>query len=54
VSPRDDAILDLDAKGATEVLRLSPHYYNTASEIDLAVEALEEILRDRPTPARTG
>jgi len=49
VSARDDAVLDLDGKGAAEVLRVSPHYYNTAAEIDAAADALDEVLRG---PAR--
>lgn len=43
-SGREDAVIDLDAKGAAAVLRMSPHYYNTPAEIDRAVEALRELL----------
>jgi selenocysteine lyase/cysteine desulfurase len=42
---RDDAVIDMDEKGAGSAIRISPHYYNTAAEIDTAVEALEELLR---------
>ena len=42
---REDAVIDMDEKGASSALRISPHYYNTKEEIDTAVEALEEILR---------
>jgi selenocysteine lyase/cysteine desulfurase len=42
---REDAVIDMDAKGAASALRLSPHYYNTAGEIDAAVEAVAELLR---------
>jgi selenocysteine lyase/cysteine desulfurase len=42
---REDAVIDMDAKGAASALRISPHYYNTAGEIDTAVEALAELLR---------
>jgi selenocysteine lyase/cysteine desulfurase len=42
---REDAVIDMDAKGASSALRISPHYYNTASEIDAAAEALAELLR---------
>lgn len=42
---REDAVIDMDAKGASSALRISPHYYNTASEIDTAAEALAELLR---------
>ena len=41
---RDDAVIDMDEKGAASALRLSPHYYNTADEIDSAVAALAEEL----------
>jgi selenocysteine lyase/cysteine desulfurase len=39
---RDFAVIDMEAKGATGALRISPHYYNTRREIDIAVGALEE------------
>jgi len=42
---RPSALLDFDAKGATAALRLSPHYYNTEEELDVAVGALRELLR---------
>lgn len=41
---RSDAVIDMDAKGTTSALRISPHYYNTRTEIDAAVAALGEIL----------
>lgn len=41
---REDAVIDMDEKGAESALRISPHYYNTTEEIDTAVAALEEIL----------
>jgi cysteine desulfurase/selenocysteine lyase len=44
---REDAIIDMDQKGASSALRISPHYYNTKEEIDTAVEALEELLTAR-------
>src|SRR2546422_5709757 len=44
-SDRDDGVLDMDAKGATTVLRLSPHYYNTEDELAAAVQALAELIR---------
>jgi selenocysteine lyase/cysteine desulfurase len=43
---REDAVIDMDEKGAASALRISPHYYNTKEEIDTAVEALREIMRD--------
>jgi selenocysteine lyase/cysteine desulfurase len=42
---REDAVIDMDEKGARSALRMSPHYYNTADEIDAAVAALGELLR---------
>jgi selenocysteine lyase/cysteine desulfurase len=39
---RDDAVIDMDEKGAASALRVSPHYYNTADEIDTAVAAIAE------------
>jgi len=44
---RPSALLDFDAKGVAATLRLSPHYYNTEAEIDTALEALRDVLRDR-------
>jgi selenocysteine lyase/cysteine desulfurase len=41
---REDAVIDMDEKGATSALRISPHYYNTRDEIDTAVQALAEII----------
>ena len=41
---RDDAVIDMDAKGTRSAIRISPHYYNTAAEIDTAVAALGELL----------
>ncbi|CAN5720288.1 aminotransferase class V-fold PLP-dependent enzyme [soil metagenome] len=48
---RDDAVIDMDQKAASSALRISPHYYNTAEEIDLAVAALAEVMETiGPTP----
>jgi selenocysteine lyase/cysteine desulfurase len=41
---REYAVIDYDDKRVTSSLRLSPHYYNTEEEIDLAVSALRELL----------
>jgi selenocysteine lyase/cysteine desulfurase len=38
-------VIDMDEKGARSAIRISPHYYNTAAEIDTAVAALGELLR---------
>ncbi len=45
VSERDDAVIDMDEKRVTSVLRFSPHYYNTEDELETAALALEEELR---------
>jgi selenocysteine lyase/cysteine desulfurase len=45
VSDRQDAVLDMDDKHVTAVLRLSPHYYNTEDELDAATAALAEFVR---------
>ncbi|HYS54735.1 MAG TPA: aminotransferase class V-fold PLP-dependent enzyme [Thermoanaerobaculia bacterium] len=37
------AILDMTDKRAESALRLSPHYYNTEEEIDIATEALRKL-----------
>lgn len=42
---RDDAVIDMDEKGARSAIRISPHYYNTSDEIDRAVEVLGEMVR---------
>lgn len=39
-----DAVIDYGAKGVDGALRLSPHYYNLESELDLVIEALTEVL----------
>jgi selenocysteine lyase/cysteine desulfurase len=41
---REDAVIDMDEKGANSALRVSPHYYNTREEINTAVEALGELI----------
>ena len=41
---REDAVIDMDAKGAPSALRFSPHYYNTEDEVDGAVAGLAELL----------
>lgn len=42
--PRGAAVIDMDDKGVTNGLRMSPHYYNTDDELDQLVSALTEIL----------
>ena len=39
---REYAVLDMDDKHARSAVRFSPHYYNTSTEINIAVGALEE------------
>jgi selenocysteine lyase/cysteine desulfurase len=51
---REDAVIDMDEKGSRSAIRISPHYYNTAEEIDRAMEVLAEVLRGPtglPAPA---
>ena len=45
---RDSAVIDMDEKHAQSGLRISPHYYNTQTEIDATVEALRRF----SSPAR--
>lgn len=40
---RSSAVLDLDDKGVTSALRLSPHYYNTEDEVAATVSAIAAI-----------
>lgn len=44
-SPAWLGLIDMAEKKAHGALRLSPHYYNTAEEVDAATEALAEIIR---------
>jgi selenocysteine lyase/cysteine desulfurase len=44
-SLRAYALLDMDDKRAASAVRLSPHYYNTTQELDVAIDAIEEIAR---------
>jgi selenocysteine lyase/cysteine desulfurase len=41
---RDSAIFDFDEKGVDQVLRISPHYYNTEEELDAFVDALLRLM----------
>jgi cysteine desulfurase / selenocysteine lyase len=41
---RSHGVLDMDAKGATTLLRMSPHYYNTEQELDTLYAALAELV----------
>ncbi|HEX5764768.1 MAG TPA: aminotransferase class V-fold PLP-dependent enzyme [Woeseiaceae bacterium] len=45
-SCREDGVIDMDEKQEASVLRLSPHYYNTEAELDVAVAALADLLGD--------
>lgn len=40
---KNDAIIDFDEKGIEWVVRVSPHYYNTETEIDEFVEAVRKL-----------
>jgi selenocysteine lyase/cysteine desulfurase len=48
---REDAVIDMDEKNSRSAIRISPHYYNTAEEVDRAVEVLADVLRG-PTGLR--
>lgn len=41
---REYAVLDMDDKHVETAVRISPHYYNTNAEINIAVSALEEFV----------
>jgi selenocysteine lyase/cysteine desulfurase len=41
---REYAVIDYDEKQVAASLRISPHYYNTEEEIDLALSAIRELL----------
>jgi len=41
---RESAVLDFDAKGVTGALRLSPHYYNTETEIEDVARSLADLV----------
>jgi len=40
---RSSAVLDMDDKNARSALRISPHYYNTRREVDIAAGAIAAI-----------
>ena len=41
---RMDAVIDYDDKGVDGALRMSPHYFNSESEVDALLDALREIV----------
>jgi len=41
---RGDALIDLDRKGASSLVRVSPHYFNTSDELGVLEDALREVL----------
>ncbi|HLX08414.1 MAG TPA: aminotransferase class V-fold PLP-dependent enzyme [Thermoanaerobaculia bacterium] len=45
---RQTDLLDMEAKGVTTILRVSPHYYNTEQELDSLLEALAELAAAPP------
>lgn len=45
VTRREWAVLDMKEKGAATAVRISPHYYNTTRDIDIAIGALGEFAR---------
>ncbi len=44
-SYRAYGLIDFDEKGVEWVIRASPHYYNTITEIEIFIEALKEIIK---------
>jgi selenocysteine lyase/cysteine desulfurase len=51
-------IYDMDQKGVTSAIRISPHYFNTVAEIERAVDALAEMAsapqEHQPTTTLSG
>ena len=43
LSPATYARLDLDARGLTDLVRASPHYYNDIGELDRLVDVVEAL-----------
>jgi selenocysteine lyase/cysteine desulfurase len=43
ISYRDYAVIDFGKKGVDWALRVSPHYYNTETEIDILLNSLREL-----------
>ena len=41
---RSSAVIDFDSKKVKEVIRLSPHYYNTFDEIDAVISRLRHVV----------
>ncbi len=41
---RDDAVIDMEAKRAASALRISPHYFNTESELEALTAALDGLI----------
>ena len=46
-SYRAYGLIDFDEKGVEWVIRASPHYYNTITEIEIFIEALKEIVKTK-------
>jgi selenocysteine lyase/cysteine desulfurase len=46
-SYRAYGLIDFDEKGVGWVIRASPHYYNTITEIEIFIEALKEIIKTK-------
>jgi selenocysteine lyase/cysteine desulfurase len=49
---RQWAVIDMKDKNAHTAVRISPHYYNTQREIDIALGALEEFASEPPGSGR--
>jgi len=51
ISYRNYAVIDFDKKGVQSAIRISPHYFNTESEIDFFAEQLILLIRNKNQPA---
>ncbi len=54
VSSREDGVIDMDGKGVKQVLRVSPHYYNTLDELDDLVAQLRDLTQRGARMARSS
>lgn len=50
-SLREDGVIDMDMKRVSSLVRISPHYYNTHTQLDSLREALLEALHAGPPEA---
>ena len=48
VSSRSSTLLDMDARGLTDVVRASVHYYNTEEEVEQLIRLVASTARRAP------